>query len=91
MTTYYLEARDIAHVAHDALYRAWFRLGGSVAMVPFDGLSDGSRRDAIDAVSAIMRDEDSERIPTSIPQEMDAFWRDVVRSAVALDYTPGDA
>ena len=89
MSTSYLDAKEIAHVAHDAVYRAWFRLSGSVEMSPFDVLNDWVQRDAKDAVSSRMRGTcQNDRIPTSIPPEYGEFWRRVVDSAVSLSYEP---
>lgn len=84
VTKRYLEARDIAQVAHDATYRAWFRLGGDKNMVQWDQLSDGVKRNAIDAVSAHMREYQCQQYPTSVVLVYRDFWRIVVRAAVDL-------
>lgn len=89
MTTSYLDAKEIAEIAHEAVYRAWFKLGGSSSPVAWDGLNDGPKRDARNAVSERMRDDLTTRIPTAIPTEYAIFWEAVVDAAIALQYDEG--
>lgn len=89
MSARYLDAKDIAEVAHDAVFRAWFRLSGSLEMSPWRALNDHVKRDATDTVSARIRVRyQNDRLPTSITPEYGAFWRTVVDAAVELKYDP---